>query len=126
MILSVAGGTLIKEKEFLHEILEELYSQRPIELLIETGSDGLERNVRTWTEARGVHTMTIRPLWGLVAAPFRRRNEVAMSFLPDVVLSAGDEPSAIDLMQRALKQKIQVIRITQKQGREPYVRLINP
>ena len=126
MILSASGGVHIRDKEFLHEILADLHAQDPIELYIENGNEGVERTIRHWTESKGIHTMTIRPLWTVLPSPFRRRNEVAMNFLPDVVISAGEEPAAIDLLQRALKMKILVIRITQKKGKLPHVRLLKP
>jgi predicted polyphosphate/ATP-dependent NAD kinase len=112
MRVIVCGGRGPCDTERVHAVLDWYHSEHPIGCLMEGGATGVDAAAATWAIEHDVGHMTFEAYWaneGLSAGP--KRNTRMLMVGADVVIAFPGGPGTADMVQKANKKEIPVIKV---------------
>lgn len=112
MRVLVCGGRNYTDQACVFEVLTKL---QDIELIIEGGAEGADRQARYWALANGVPCMTIHAAWNkLGRSAGHVRNGWMLRFgLPDLVVAFPGGVGTDNMCEQAVADEVKVVRISE-------------
>lgn len=111
MKVIVCGGRKYNDIRNVYMSLDEFHAETPIAELMQGGATGADYIAKTWAESRGVTSHTIKADWqknGRAAGPMR--NGEMLKWGPDVVIAFPGEIGTEDMIKKATKAKVRVVK----------------
>lgn len=116
MRVLVCGGRTYDNQKRVFEVLDEMHAETPIELIIEGGADGADRQARYWALSKGLPCMTMHAAWAALerqAGPIRNLWMVRFG-QPDTVVAFPGGRGTENMLQTAVAMNVgNIIHITQ-------------
>lgn len=110
MKVLICGSRGYQNQKRVFQVLDEINEVHPIELIIEGGAEGADRQGRYWALAQGVPCMTIHAPWdrmGPAAGP--TRNEWMIKYgRPDLCLAFPGGRGTESMKKIALRHEVEV------------------
>jgi hypothetical protein len=112
MRVLVCGGRDFTRRTFAFDTLDGLHARTPIAVVIEGGALGADQAGRDWANARGVPVETYPADWKNLgrAAGVIRNQQMLDQGCPDLVVAFTGGRGTADMVHRAIKSGIQVVR----------------
>ena len=110
-LVAIAGGKHVADAGAVIERLDKTKAKYDDMVLVHGGGPGVERIAAQWAERNGVHQVVCKPDWDRHgrAAPFRRNDEL-LNLLPKGVIAFPGSGITDNLVDKAVKLGIPVLR----------------
>ncbi len=110
-LVAITGGKDVRDADAIFRRLDQTKAKYDDMVLAHGGGPGVERLAAQWAERNGVHQVVCKPDWNAHgrAAPFRRNDEL-LNLLPKGVLAFPGSGITDNLVDKAMKLGIPVMR----------------
>lgn len=114
MRVLVCGGRDFKDKDKLYRFLDNLSRMMVIDVVIEGDAGGADRMAGFWARSKKIDNLKFRADWqkyGRAAGPIRNKRMLEEG-RPDLVVACPGGRGTSDMVQRAFKAGVPVMRVT--------------
>ena len=110
-LVAIAGGKQVTDANAVIDRLDKAKEKYADIILVHGGGPGIERIAAQWADRNGVHQVVCKPDWNAHgrAAPFRRNDEL-LNLLPKGVIAFPGSGITDNLVDKAVKLGIPVVR----------------
>ena len=112
-LVAIAGGKEVRDPGAVFDRLDKTKAKYDDMVLVHGGGPGVEKVAAQWAERNAVHQVVCKPDWDRHgrAAPFRRNDEL-LNLLPKGVIAFPGSGITDNLVDKAVKLGIPVMRAT--------------
>ena len=112
-LVAIAGGKEVRDPGAVFDRLDKTRAKYDDMVLVHGGGPGVEKVAAQWAERNAVHQVVCKPDWDRHgrAAPFRRNDEL-LNLLPKGVIAFPGSGITDNLVDKAVKLGIPVMRAT--------------
>lgn len=113
MIVAVTGGRRFTDRGALFDLLDKLHGQRPFDLLLAGGAQGVDTFAGDWARSRGVRLFVFYAQWkmqGKAAGPIRNARLLAEG-KPDLLIRFPGGRGTADMTRRAEDAGVPIVRV---------------
>lgn len=121
MKIIVCGGRDFHDYKYIHAALYEINEKFPITFLVHGGAKGVDYCAGEWAHKNGIEVVKVDANWklyGISAGPIRNRVMAKTHFDAKYLVAFPGNEGTEDMVDVALKNKINVIRVPMPNYRE--------
>jgi len=114
----VCGGRDFENREWLYHELDQLHSEKPINLIIQGGAVGADRLAKSWANSRYIDWVEVPADWKVYgkSAGSIRNQRMLDEQKPDLVVAFPGGTGTADMVKRAMKAGVSVIMVGNIEG----------